>query len=235
MSEFSLPHNHGQSHGSEDIYNQLQDSDKFDAVSDLFKQLSDPTRVRIFWLLSHREECVINISALLGMTSPAVSHHLRPMKDCGIIESRRDGKEVYYRIADTDACRLLHQVTDQILEITCPSKKLDFNTSHKEIIASVHSYLLENLNERITIEELSKKFLMNPTTLKSAFKEVYGMSIAAHINVHRMEKAAELLKGTPYSVGQIALNVGFSSQSRFTTAFKEYFGILPTEYRSLKK
>ena len=101
----------------------------------------------------------------------------------------------------------------------------------EEIINSIHKYLTEHLSERITIEELAKKYLMNPTTLKRVFKEVYGMSIAAHMKQHRMEEAAKLLKKSDMSIAQIAKNVGYESQSRFTTAFKDYYGMLPTEYR----
>ena len=45
--------------------------------------------------ISGCEECVLNISAMLEMSSPAVSHHLRPLKNSGLIVSRREGKEVY--------------------------------------------------------------------------------------------------------------------------------------------
>ena len=72
---------------------QLAKADNFQIVADIFKQVGDPTRVRIFWLLCHCEECVQNISALMEMSSPAVSHHLRGLKDNGLIVSRRVGKE----------------------------------------------------------------------------------------------------------------------------------------------
>ncbi|MBQ3928684.1 MAG: winged helix-turn-helix transcriptional regulator, partial [Clostridia bacterium] len=71
-------------------------------VAEAMKQLGDPSRLRIFWLLCHCEECVINIAAATDMTSPAVSHHLRLLKGAGLITSRRDGKEMYYRAADTE-------------------------------------------------------------------------------------------------------------------------------------
>jgi DNA-binding transcriptional ArsR family regulator len=54
------------------------------------------------------------------MSSPAVSHHLRPLKNSGLIICRREGKEVYYRAADTQQGRLLHQMIEQVMEITCP-------------------------------------------------------------------------------------------------------------------
>ncbi|MCR5503612.1 MAG: metalloregulator ArsR/SmtB family transcription factor [Lachnospiraceae bacterium] len=120
MAGTMLPHQHGEEEGIEELRNNLSKEDRFRTVSELFAQLSDPTRIRIFWLLCHYEECVINISAILKMSSPAVSHHLRPLKNSGLIVSRRDGKEVYYRAADTNECRLLHRMIEEVMEITCP-------------------------------------------------------------------------------------------------------------------
>ena len=97
-----------------------QDTASFEAAAQLFKYLSDPTRVRIFWLLSHQEACVINLAAMLEMSSPAVSHHLRSLTESGLLVSRRDGKEVYYRAADTVEAQLFHRMIEQVLEIACP-------------------------------------------------------------------------------------------------------------------
>lgn len=119
MYTANLPHHHGEGPNTVAIRKQLGCVDDFQAVADVFKQLGDTTRIRIFWLLCHQEECVLNISALLEMSSPAVSHHLRPLKTSGLIISRRDGKEVYYRAADTRQSRLLHQMIEQVMEITC--------------------------------------------------------------------------------------------------------------------
>ena len=118
MGSFHLPHQHGERTHTEDLHRELTNIEHFTAVSDVFKQLSDPTRVRIFWLLSHQEECVVNIAAMLDMSSPAISHHLRSLTEGGILESRRDGKEVYYRAADTEQIRLLHEMIEQVMKIT---------------------------------------------------------------------------------------------------------------------
>ena len=79
--------------------------------------------MRIFWLLCHCELCVINLSALVEMSSPAVSHHLRQLKNGGLIQSRREGKEVYYRAAGTEQVRLLHQAIEQLLGKECPEAR----------------------------------------------------------------------------------------------------------------
>ena len=120
MDEVKLPHQHGEGAGAALLQKQLDRVDHFQTVAEVFKQLDDTTRIRIFWLLCHCEECVLNISAMMKMSSPAVSHHLRPLKNSGLIVSRREGKEVYYRAADTEQSRLLHQMIERIMKITCP-------------------------------------------------------------------------------------------------------------------
>ncbi len=114
-----LPHNHGQQ--SEHTLHEMPEIRDFQTVSELFKQLGDSSRTRIFWLLCHCEECVINLSALMGMSSPAVSHHLKLLKASGLIVSRREGKEVYYTAADTEPAQLLHHMIEKMIRVTCPT------------------------------------------------------------------------------------------------------------------
>ena len=104
MPHAPAPHDHGQpiEHAPE----RIPSVDEFQTVSELFRQLGD--------------ECVINLSSLVQMSSPAVSHHLRQLKAAGLIVSRREGKEVYYRSADTPQAQLLHRMIEELVEITCP-------------------------------------------------------------------------------------------------------------------
>ena len=117
-SKKSLPHNHDDN--SEKIEKLLPDDSAITGVSEAMKQLGDPTRLRIFWYLCHAEECVLDIAAAIEMTSPAVSHHLRLLKASGLIVSRRSGKEMLYRAADTELAQALHHIIENIAEITCP-------------------------------------------------------------------------------------------------------------------
>ncbi len=113
-----LPHDHGDHSHLENIPTGLQ----FQTVAEVCKQLSDATRLRIFWILCHCRECVINLSAMMEMSSPAVSHHLRQLKEGGLIESTREGKEVYYEAAQTPQAKLLHSMIEEIMEIACPNE-----------------------------------------------------------------------------------------------------------------
>ena len=123
MNNITLPHNHNISPVSKNIQKELDNIDKFQLIADIFKQLGDTTRVRLFWLLCHCEECVLNISAMMKMTSPAISHHLRALRNKGLVSSRRVGKEVYYKSSNTEESILLHKMIERILMITCPEYK----------------------------------------------------------------------------------------------------------------
>lgn len=107
----------------------------------------------------------------------------------------------------------------------------EFPAGQLDVVREIHDQLLQHMDHRITIDELSRQYLINPTTLKAAFKAVYGTSLAAHIKEHRMEQAAKLLKDTDLSIAEIAQAVGYDSPSKFTAAFKAYFQILPRQYR----
>ena len=123
MPNTPLPHDHGQPF--EHSLDRMPSVSEFQIAADIFRQLRDGSRIRIFWLLCHCEECVINLSSMVDMSSPAVSHHLRQLKSAGLITSRRDGKEVYYRAAGTERAQLLHRVIEQLIEIACPTETQD--------------------------------------------------------------------------------------------------------------
>ena len=120
MADHTLPHNHGEHLNTELLIDNIAKTEDFQIVADLFKVLGDNSRVRIFWLLCHCEECVINLSAMMKMSSPAISHHLKQLKSSGLIVSRRSGKEVYYRAADTQQAQLLHRMIETLLQINYP-------------------------------------------------------------------------------------------------------------------
>ena len=119
MSHTSLPHDHGDH--SRHLLENMPDMGVFSTVSEAFKLLSDPKRAQVYWLLCHCEECVINLSAMTQMSSPALSHHLKLLKAAGLITSRREGKEVYYKASDAQQTRLLHDMLKQMVHLTCPA------------------------------------------------------------------------------------------------------------------
>jgi ArsR family transcriptional regulator len=87
-------------------------------ILNIFKALSDETRLRVLKLLEQGELCVCDIVAALDMIQPKISFHLGVLKEAGLIKDRKQGKWVHYRIDDTDMFRrfLLLSVIEKIQE-----------------------------------------------------------------------------------------------------------------------
>lgn len=87
-------------------------------VSDLFRVLGDSTRIKILWALDNNELCVCDVAALIGMTKSAVSHQLRVLKDNNLVKNRREGKIIYYSLADTHVQDIFEKAVEHINERT---------------------------------------------------------------------------------------------------------------------
>lgn len=126
MGNRNLPHDHGQN--IDIILEKMPGIEYFTDAASIFQQLGDGSRLRILWLLCHCEECGINIAAAVNMSPAAVSHHIKTLKLSGLISSRREGKEVYYKLADTEKAQLIHRMIDDLFQMTCPSKGISGHT-----------------------------------------------------------------------------------------------------------
>ena len=86
-------------------------------LAELFKIFGDSTRVKILYALLEAEElCVCDIASLMDVTQSAVSHQLRVLKSSKLVKFRKEGKTVYYSLADDHVCRILSQGMEHICE-----------------------------------------------------------------------------------------------------------------------
>lgn len=108
-------HDHGQDTASH--LSSMPSQASFDEAADTFQLISDSTRLKIVWILYRSEECVTNIAVAIDMSSPAVSHHLRVLKQSGLIKSRRIGKEAHYSIADNPKASFILKAINEIFRI----------------------------------------------------------------------------------------------------------------------
>lgn len=101
-----------------------------------------------------------------------------------------------------------------------------------EIIENVREDLINNLDSKITLDELSKKYGISKTSLKNCFKEVYGKPIFKWRKEYKLDYACKLLNQNEQNISEISRAVGYSSPSKFTQAFKDYVGYTPSEYKA---
>lgn len=118
--------------------------------------------------------------------------------------------------------------------ITNFTKTESFSLSKKQvkIIESVKNDLTENLETKITIDQLANKYGMSKTTLKNCFKEIYGKPIFKWRKEYRLDYACHLIEEGHYSISEISKIVGYSSHSKFSQAFREYVGCAPSKYKN---
>ena len=85
-------------------------------LAELFKVFGDTTRIRILYVLFESEMCVCDIAELLNMSQSAISHQLRVLKQARLVRNRREGKTVYYSLADEHVRAIIGQGMDHITE-----------------------------------------------------------------------------------------------------------------------
>lgn len=107
-------------HVHEDIVEQVNrvmpgEEQLFD-LAELFKVFGDSTRVKILFVLFESEMCVCDIAQLLGMTQSAISHQLQVLKKSKLVKYRREGKTVFYSLADGHVRTILGQGMEHITE-----------------------------------------------------------------------------------------------------------------------
>ena len=100
----------------EKVRRELPSEDTLYDLTELFRIFGDSTRIRILYVLFEAEMCECDIAALLGMTQSAISHQLKALKNARLVKSRREGKTVFYALADDHVKTIIDQGLEHILE-----------------------------------------------------------------------------------------------------------------------
>ena len=106
-----------------------------------------------------------------------------------------------------------------------------FSKAQRDCIRDVHDFIVENVTEHYTIEELSERFKISSTSMKQCFKGIYGTPIYAYLRTYRLQIAEKLLREGKASIGEIATQIGYTNPNKFTSAFRTEYGMSPTEYK----
>ena len=92
----------------------LPDQEDIVEIAEIFKALSDPSRLKIVLALLKREHCVCDIAVICNQTESAISHQLRVLRTLKIVKNRREGKIVYYTLDDDHVISLIHMSLDHV-------------------------------------------------------------------------------------------------------------------------
>lgn len=157
----------------------------------------------------------------------------------GLTECLQQSFHNFYETVDgvaiTKMVNILYQLFVNIVEWKNTATKLESDRYFQEYIPVAMAYIQENLqNEKLSITEVSEHVYLNPVYFGRLFKNEVKMSFKRYVQNMRMEKAKELLTNDKYNISEICEKVGIPNPSYFSQVFKQYTGILPSEYKRSK-
>lgn len=110
----------GNTHVHESLVHQIENGmpseETIQELANFYKVFGDVTRIKILCALFQAESCVCGLAEAIGMTQSAVSHQLRVLKQMKLVKNRREGKEIYYSLADAHIQSILNQGMEHITE-----------------------------------------------------------------------------------------------------------------------
>ena len=137
------------------------------------------------------------------------------------------------RLSQKERARWCVWKSVELLYLLCaPQEPAPVQAGNLEEVAR---YMEEHLDEPLSIPQLSRRAFLSPTAFKAAFRQRYGLAVHAWLRQRRMERAAQLLRGSSLTVLEVAQSVGYSSGSQFTAAFRERYGTSPGKFRKMSK
>lgn len=137
-------------------------------------------------------------------------------------------KEGYYKLKVMELLLFLKNSTIKNVNEEYPTLKAE----NVKIIKDIKSYLVENIGENITLDDLSSKFNLSKTSIKNYFKTIYGKPLSTWRREYRLNQASIYLEKTNKNIGEISEMVGYQNHGKFTDAFKQYYSMTPSEYRN---
>ena len=141
--------------------------------------------------------------------------------------------DIYIQAADE--CTNIESVIDLLgqaqVDFASRMKKIHKNNNYSVYIRHALDYIYDHLHEPITMEQLAHNENLNPSYFSKLFSKEIGTSVKAYILNLKIDTAKNMLRKSDYSISDIGLYLGFSSQSAFTAAFKKLTGETPARFR----
>ena len=184
-------------------------------------------------LMEYAERCECSFGEAFQHLCGGMSHI--------VLRSSNEIKKFFHDLYDVDIDQCLSYLRVKMPELFYWMKYTKTNCSYYErslvpctqveIVKLVSDYISKNLNEKITLKQLTLMFGVSDTYLQNAFRNVYGMPVIRFIRVQKMQCATQMLIHTTYTIEEIAEQFGYESDSKFSSAFKKIIGNTPGEYR----
>lgn len=150
----------------------------------------------------------------IGNTSPHAVYYREHIIEDILLQASAEysGKELFYPSDDSTGTAALQRC-------------------HDPLVMAAAEYIQQHGNDKISVQTLCRLLNTNPSTLNFRFRKELSLSTGQFILEEKMERAAELLTNTTFSISQVASRCGYENLYYFSNAFKKYFSLSPTVYR----
>ncbi|WP_323735784.1 AraC family transcriptional regulator [Methanosphaera sp. ISO3-F5] len=138
-------------------------------------------------------------------------------------------KRSYYKLKVLELLLFISNSDIKSITDKFPTLKVENVKKIKEI----RNYLICNIDENITLDDLSLKYNISKTTIKTYFKTIYGKALITWRREYRLNMASILLKNNDLTVADVSHHVGYMDESKFIKSFKKYYGLTPNQLHTI--
>lgn len=179
--------------------------------------------------------------AWFGIDPERIRRYICTANRCCILRGNADIEHIFSELYAGYPPRDAGYLRLKVLELLLFLSRLDtqdsvhqtdyFNRHQVECAKQAAELMTRDLTAHHTVEALAQAVGLSPTALKTCFRGVYGSSLYAYLREYRLQTAQKLLAETDASVADIAHRIGYENPNKFSSAFREVYGMTPTAYR----
>lgn len=196
--------------------------------------------IGIYIYVDEIKKSLSEVLKLLSINLNKIYENFNLKSECYISKAAPKIKHIFTEIYENREC-----IDSEYIKIKLIELLYFFNTMNKDLICEeryytknqvdkvkhIRDHMIEHDDTRFSLEELAREHYISLSLFKSCFKKVYGDTPYAYLRKYKMNKAAKLIKADKLNINEIAITLGYKNASKFSKAFKDVMGILPSEYK----
>lgn len=191
--------------------------------------------------LGELEEDVCRIMKLLDIDLQKIKQYIVDGNRCCIMRANPSIEHIFSELYFVREQRKSGYMKIKILEMLLFLSDLDtrqeviqteyYSQKQVSLIKEIADFITTDITKHYTIEQLAEKYNISPTALKKCFRGVYGSSVYAYLRMYRLQTAGRLLEETTLQITEIAAKTGYDNPNKLSSAFKQIYGVSPTDFR----
>lgn len=191
--------------------------------------------------LDELSEDICRIMELLDIDLQKIKQYIIDGNRCCIMRANPSIEHIFSELYNVREQRKSGYMKIKTLEMLLFLSDLDtrqeviqteyYSQKQVSLIKEIADFITADITQHYTIEQLAEKYNISPTALKKCFRGVYGSSVYAYLRMYRLQTAGRLLAETTLQITEIAAKTGYENPNKLSSAFKQIYGVSPTDFR----